>query len=452
MRWVGPPTGISRVENKFALWAATHLPNVAFVFFDPTDLIYRHVVGDAVPFLSGEAAIDTFGLTNPAMPKMRRTDRIPAPLRQAFLWCTQTRRMTLRKLEMMRLQAGKTGFAALLDRTQRRLMSDKYRAVMVRDDGTRRPFYPHEMLSGEPVDFQPSDVLACVGSGWGHTNIDAIADLKLRIGFRMHLLCHDLIPVMFPEFYRERDVQLFSKYMRRALAIADRIVVNSRAVETDCRNYCRKQGIEPKEIVVSFLGADMLPADQTVVPLPDPLVRDRFVLLVSTIEPRKGHLLLCEVWRRLIDDGIPQSKGFKLVFVGRPGWMVDELIATIHRDEKLSKHIVVLPRVSDQTLAALYRDAAFCVYPSRYEGYGLPVVEAFLYGKPILASSGGALPELTQDFSPTIDATDEEAWYTALKSWLLDPSEYQIYTERLRTQYRHPTWSAAAEAFFGGVA
>src|SRR5581483_7725567 len=104
MRWVGPPTGISRVENKFALWAATHLPNVAFVFFDPTDLIYRHVVGDAVPFLSGEAAIDTFGLTNPAMPKMRRTDRIPAPLRQAFLWCTQTRRMTLRKLEMMRLQ------------------------------------------------------------------------------------------------------------------------------------------------------------------------------------------------------------------------------------------------------------------------------------------------------------------------------------------------------------
>jgi hypothetical protein len=65
-----------------------------------------------------------------------------------------------------------------------------------------------------------------------------------------------------------------------------------------------------------------------------------------------------------------------------------------------------------------------------------------------LASSGGALPELTRDFSPTIDATDEGAWYVALKSWLLDPAEYQNYQEKVRTRFRHPLWSAAAKDFF----
>jgi glycosyltransferase involved in cell wall biosynthesis len=328
-------------------------------------------------------------------------------------------------------------------------MSQKYRAVMVREDGTRRPFYPYEMVIGDSVTFKTDDILICIGSGWSHTNIKAIGDLKSRVGFQMALLCHDLIPIMFPEFYAERDVRLFSNYMQRALAIADQIVVNSRAVETDCQNFCLSQDIEPKRITVSFLGSDIRPGNSRVLAeLPKPLMPQQFALFVSTLEPRKGHALLCNVWRRLVAEGVPQSRGFKLVFVGRPGWMVDDLIASIRSDQKLSKHVVMLHNVTDEKLATLYRQAAFCVYPSRYEGYGLPVVEAFQYGKAVLASSGGALPELTRDFSPTIDATDACAWYLALKSWLLDPAEYQNYEEKIRSGFRHPAWSAAAKEFF----
>jgi glycosyltransferase involved in cell wall biosynthesis len=449
MHWRGPPTGIVRVEREFALWAAAHMPGTEFVFFDPATLTYRRIIGDVHRLLSGEAVVDMFGLTDPAMPKKRRTDRVPAVLRPTFLWITQTRRMMLHKLELTRLKTTRPHFAAMLDRTQQKLMSKKYRAFMVREDGTRRPFYPYEMVIGDPVSFKGDDILICVGNGWGHTDIKAIGDLKTRVGFQMALLCHDLIPIMFPEFYRKRDVRLFSNYMRQALAIADQIVVNSRAVKTDCQNFCLTQDIEPKKIMVGFLGSDIRSDSSRVIEeLPRPLMPRQFALFVSTIEPRKGHALLCNVWHRLIAEGIPQSKGFKLVFVGRTGWMVDDLIESIRSDQELSKHIVMLHNVTDEKLAALYRQAAFCVYPSRYEGYGLPVVEAFQYGKAVLASSGGALPELTSDFSPTIDAMDEDAWYVALKSWLLDPAEYQNYEEKIRTGFRHPPWSAAAKQFF----
>jgi glycosyltransferase involved in cell wall biosynthesis len=375
LHWLGPPTGIVRVEHEFALWAAAHMPGTEFVFFDPTTLTYRRIIGDVPRFLTGEAAVDTFGLTNPAMPKKRRTDRVPAIFRPAFLWTTQTRRMMLHKLELTRLKTARPHFAAMLDRAQRKLMSQKYRAVMVREDGTRRPFYPYEMVIGDPVSFEADDILICVGSGWGHTNIKTIGDLKSRVGFQMALLCHDLIPIMFPEFYRERDVRLFSNYMRQALAIADQIVVNSRAVETDCQNFCLTQDIEPKKITVGFLGSNIRPGSSRVLEeLPRSLRPQQFALFVSTIEPRKGHALLCNVWRRLISEDIPQTKGFKLVFVGRPGWMVDDLIESIRNDQELSKHVVMLHNVTDEKLATLYKQAAFCVYPSRYEGYGLPVV------------------------------------------------------------------------------
>ena len=132
--------------------------------------------------------------------------------------------------------------------------------------------------------------------------------------------------------------------------------------------------------------------------LPAALDPGQFVLLVSTIEPRKGHRLVYRVWLRLIAQGVPQATGFKLVFAGRPGWMVDNLLANIRSDTQTAGQILMIHDADDDMLAALYDGAAFCVYPSLYEGYGLPVIEAFSHGKAVLSSNGGALSELVQGY------------------------------------------------------
>jgi glycosyltransferase involved in cell wall biosynthesis len=452
MRWSGPPVGIVRVERQLALWAHANLANIAFVFFDPNLLAYREVAGDARPFLTGDAVLDTLGLTNPAAPGRRRTDQIPRSLRLAFLWIGQTRRKLLARLERIRLQTRHRALAGLADRLQRRLMSGKYRDIMVRADGARRPFPPVDMAVGAPIVFDRSDTLVCAGSGWGHTNIVAIGQAKTRTGFRLVLLCHDLIPLMFPHFYRDRDVALFANYMRKALAIADLIVTNSRAVAADCRNYCEREGIASGVITPSILGFDATTPEANPAPaLPHGLRPGRFAMLVSTIEPRKGHRLLYRVWQRLIAEGVPQATGFKLVFVGRRGWMVDDLIADISNDRTLAEQILMIGDADDAMLARLYQGAAFCLYPSVYEGYGLPVVEAFSQGKAVLASTGGALPELVQGFCPCLDPSDEGAWYTMIRHWIECPQALEPYEREIRARFRHPTWSEAASAFFARI-
>jgi len=452
MRWAGPPVGIVRVERKLALWAYSNVPRVVFVFFDPSRLAYCEVTRDVRQFLTGEAALDTLGLTNPALPGRRRTDRIPAALKPAFLWVFQTRRMALKRLERLRLDTQRPWLARLADRLQRRIMSGKYRNFMVREDDTRRPFFPHDMVIGARAVFGRNVTLVCAGSGWGHTNIEALSELKSRTGFRMVLLCYDLIPLMFSHFYQDHDVELFRNYMHRALAIADRIVVNSRIVEADCRAYCAQHGIVAGEMALAPLGFDVDPVGpRSPAELPAGVHAGRFVLLVSTIEPRKGHRLLVDVWRRLIVEGVPQATGFKLVFVGRAGWMVDDLLMRIRNDPQLAGHVLMIQDVDDERLAALYRGAAFCVYPSVYEGYGLPVVEAFSHGKGVLASGGGALPELVQGLSPCLDPADEQAWYETMKQWIESPQARVPYEREIRMRFRHPTWSEAAANFFAGV-
>jgi len=452
MRWAGPPVGIVRVERELALWAHANIPNVVFVFFDPSRLTYCEVTRDVRQFLTGEAALDTLGLTDPALPGRRRTDRIPAALKPAFLWVAQSRHMALTRLERVRLKTPRPWLADLADRLQRRLMSDKYRDFMVRKNGTRRPFFPYDMAVGAPITFRRNETLICAGSGWGHTNIEALSALKLRVGFRIVLLCHDLIPLLFPHFYWNHDVELFRNYMHQALPIADRIVVNSRAVEADCRAYCARHGIIPGDITVAFLGFDMGTArPKSATELPSGVRADRYAMLVSTIEPRKGHRLLYRVWRRLMAEGVPQAAGFKLVFAGRPGWMVDDLLADIRNDPGLAGQILMLSDVDDDLLTALYQGAAFCVYPSTYEGYGLPVIEAFSHGKAVLASTGGALPELVRGFSPCLDPTDERAWYETMKQWIESPRARAPYEREIRTRFQHPTWSEAAANFFACI-
>jgi glycosyltransferase involved in cell wall biosynthesis len=452
MRWTGPPVGIVRVERQLALWAYANRADIAFVFFDPSLLAYREVTVDAHQFLIGEAAVDTLGLSNPAAPGKRRTDRIPAGLRSAFLWVGQTRRKVLNRLERLRLATPHQRIVDLVDRLQRPLMSRKYRRIMVRSDGTRRPYFPCAMALGEPIRFSHADTLICAGSGWGLTNIEAISKAKTATGFRFVLLCHDLIPLMFPQFYRQRDVALFESYMRSALAIAELIVVGSRAVAADCRAYCARQGIDAGDIVLSTLGFDVANFGAGVAAaLPLGLQAGRYAIFVSTIEPRKGHRLLYRVWRRLMAEGVPQKAGFKIVFVGREGWMIDDLIADIRSDRELSAEMLMIGDADDAMLARLYQGAAFCLYPSIYEGYGLPVIEAFSHGKAVLASTGGALPELVQDFSPTLEATDEEAWHTMIRRWIECPQAREPYEREIRARFRHPTWVEAAADFFSRI-
>jgi len=148
--WSGPPAGIVRVESEFARWALAHVDELALGFFDPKTRAFRDLDRNVAAILIAQkAAIDTFSFVNPARLGRRKTDRIPAAVRPAAMWLLQFRRMALQATERVRLTTRSERVAVLTDRLQRAIMSPKYRALMVRPDGSRRGFLPADTVLGD---------------------------------------------------------------------------------------------------------------------------------------------------------------------------------------------------------------------------------------------------------------------------------------------------------------
>jgi len=447
-RWFGPPVGIVRVEHELARWAHKHMPEVIFAGFNPNRQRYQQIGRKELEALIlGSASIDTLGLSDPAGPGRRKTDRIPALIRPTALWVLQFRRKLLQTLERIRLRTGSSGMMYGVDKLQRLIMSRKHETFMVEHDGRRRAYIPWDMAVSADIDLRSMDILVCAGAGWAHTNIRAITRLKQSANFALALLCHDIIPLLFPEFYKPRDAEVFRDYFEIAFPLADLVVFTSHKVAADARAYCEARGIALRRIAVSPLGADSISRAPALGGLPAGLEQGKYALLVSTVEPRKGHRMIYNIWQRLLKEGIPRTIGFKLLFVGRPGWMVDDLMQVLSKGGGADGSLHYLPSASDRTLAALYQNAAFCLYPSLYEGYGLPVFEAFSHGKAVLASNGGALGEISGELSPLLDPSDEEAWYRGLKAWILDPGARAPFEKAIRG-FKHQSWAEAAAAFF----
>jgi glycosyltransferase involved in cell wall biosynthesis len=200
------------------------------------------------------------------------------------------------------------------------------------------------------------------------------------------------------------------------------------------------------------LGSD-LPAieDPSSLELPDSLQDKQFVLFVSTIEPRKNHRMLYEAWDRCIRSKTVNPARDRLVFVGRQGWAVNDVLRELSTNPATRETLIVLNHVSDALLRLLYRRAAFVVFPSLYEGYGLPLAEALAYGKPCISSDAGSLPEIGGDLVVRIDPKDTIRWADSIAHYLRSPQELDAMAARIKAEYRSITWDEAAAQFFSTI-
>lgn len=392
-RWTGPPVGIARVEHALAT-AARARPDTDLVFWHkPTGQFRRLNPAWAETVLGWTGAID---LQDPNQSPLSR-HRLFAPL------------------EKIRLT--RPALARAAERLQEAILALRPHGHRLRAaNGRRIAHLPPDMALADPIQPGAGDTILSAGSDWFHLETKAIAALKQRQNFRYTCLCYDLIPITHPQFYAPEDVDRVTRHWRATLPIADLVIANSKAIAADIARFAAAETLPTPAIAVLPLGYD--PPQAVTAPPPAPLKAGRYALFVSTIEPRKGHAMLLRVWRRLLERQIPQSNDFFLVFVGRPGWMVEPVLADLATGVDRVLH---LQNLDDPSLAALYAGAAFTLYPSHYEGFGLPVIESLARGKPVLASTGGALPETVGGAYPTLPPDDEPAWERHLAEWIDHP-------------------------------
>jgi glycosyltransferase involved in cell wall biosynthesis len=198
---------------------------------------------------------------------------------------------------------------------------------------------------------------------------------------------HDLVPLRHPEWCTARTISMHTRKAKHAARTCDLVFVNSHATGADLTELL---GIEAERIVHAPPGLeDGLGREGDVTDLGGPAI-----LGLGTIEPRKNLARLVEAWRLLADE-------MGLVLAGGEGWG--------DRPDLADPRIRRLGYVPDAEIARLYRGAAVLVYPSLYEGFGMPIVEAMACGTPVVVSSHPTLDEACGDAAVRVDPLDVEA-------------------------------------------
>jgi glycosyltransferase involved in cell wall biosynthesis len=185
-------------------------------------------------------------------------------------------------------------------------------------------------------------------------------------------------------------------------------------------------------------------ARRAVLPEPRQLKGQAYVLCVGSIEVRKNGLALLKAWIKVRDelgDRCPQ-----LVFAGKYGWMIEEFHALLAATRHVHGTVTIVESPSDDELARLYRHCLFTVYPSLYEGWGLPVGEAAWFGKFGVVSRESSLPEVCGDLMDYIDPGSPSDIAAKIIRPLTDAAYLSMRTQRIEAAPLR-TWTQVAEDF-----
>ncbi len=258
---------------------------------------------------------------------------------------------------------------------------------------TRRPDH-----RGAVSPFRPGDILLVLDAAWDYPSIQQwLGQRKGTSGIAACYLIYDLIPVIAPHTFGPGFAGTYAQYLRQVLTLSDLILTDSQSTARDLTDFAERSKLNAPDLIVIRLGDDVR------VPKPVPLqaIEEPFLLAVGTIEVRKNYLLLYQACKLALEEGVDLPP---IIIVGRRGWLADDTVYAIQEDPQTRSRMRIISGVADDQLAWLYEHCMMVVYPSQYEGWGLPIAEALNRGKLCLSSRTSAMPEIAGDlieyFSP----------------------------------------------------
>lgn len=247
----------------------------------------------------------------------------------------------------------------------------------------------------------------------------------------------DLTFRLFPQYHNRRTRVVAQSGLRRAVKDADALIAISGHTAGDLVRLC---GVNPKRVHVVPLAADarFVPVRDTAATLARYHIDTPFVLYVGTLEPRKNLGLLLHAFAAL---GDPQVK---LVLAGTKGWLCEDVFATVER-LGLAGRVLFTGFVADEDLPALLSGARAFVYPSLYEGFGLPVLEAMQCGTPVITTNVSSLPEVAGDAALLVAPDDVAGLQQALRRVLSEPGLRDELRGKGLSQAARFSWQKTAE-------
>jgi glycosyltransferase involved in cell wall biosynthesis len=254
---------------------------------------------------------------------------------------------------------------------------------------------------------------------------------------------HDAIYALFPQYHLPMNRLFLGLMMPRFLRRADAIIAVS---ECSKRDAVRLYGIDPACIRVVYEGVDA-----RFQPVTDPThlaqvrarygLPERYILYVGTIEPRKNLVALLEAWSKIRNSNFEVRNS--LVIAGKKGWLYESFFARL-RELGLEGEVLLPGYIADEDLPAVYSAASVFVFPSLYEGFGLPPLEAMACGTPVVCSNASSLPEVCDEAALLVAPTDTSALAQAMARVLSDDSLRATLRAHGLAQAAQFTWARTA--------
>jgi glycosyltransferase involved in cell wall biosynthesis len=241
-------------------------------------------------------------------------------------------------------------------------------------------------------------------------------------GVPLVVTVHDAAPALFPESFPARGLRFHSQGMAAAARRADLVLTVSEAAAAEIADHSTIPADRIRVVPNGVAGVTVDPARRDAVLARRGLVGRPYVLWVGSLEPRKGVGTLVAAMARLRrrnSPAAPSGRAVQLVLAGYPGWLNRDLLSAADA-ASLGSALQQLGEVDDDELWSLYAGATVFAFPSRHEGFGLPVIEAMSQGTPVLASDIPALREVTGGAARLVAPGDVQAWADALEDLLED--------------------------------
>lgn len=290
-------------------------------------------------------------------------------------------------------------------------------------------------------DIEPNSIWFDIDGVWHSTKKRAYLypDLTMK-GIKIINMIYDVIPITGPSYCHENTVMSFIVYFGAVLKYSSLIIVNAQATKEHIKAIATELNIKMPECEVIPLGADFGTAkkktdkdEQSAIGTETRKAIDsgKYILMVGTLEPRKNH--------GYVLDALDKGLAVNVVFAGRQGWNVDDLVERIKSHPQLGNKLFWINNASDKDIDELYKNAYYVVFPTKDEGFGLPVIESVMRGVPVIASNIPVVKEVGEDYVSYISISEPEQLVRYIRATLIDETRYLEDLNRIEN-YVGFTW------------
>ena len=318
---------------------------------------------------------------------------------------------------------------------------------------SQAPSYLFDDMDFSPagrIAFERNSILLVLGGAWirNENYVHSLAATKRLKGLVLVAFIHDVIQAKFKQWFPDRVGEEFTSNCRGLIEVAAHLIANSNCTLNDLREFCQAEKLVTPPIDTVRFGDEIdKPGHESDEEEPQfdrllPILRGNpFILCVSAIDIRKNHLMLHNLWERMLAEH--GGKTPNLIMVGSKGWNIDHFLALVEKNPRIKNSFHILNGINDATLDWLYKHCLFTLYPSLYEGWGLPVAEALNYGKVCVAARAGSVPEIAPEMTDLIDPLDFVTWYRVVTGYILNPALLAKREAQIRA-YKPVSWRASA--------